>query len=73
MIPTAYTFTPGPIFSNALDGLPDEAGVGLIIEVGDLDAAAACVGMRGVRNDASVTVAPNIATGVILEFIRSPD
>jgi hypothetical protein len=52
-----------------LAGLPDEGGVGLVIEVTDLDSAAACVATRGVRSSTSVTVGPGVATGMILRFI----
>ena len=52
----------------ALDHLPAEGGVGLTLEVADLKAAAACVGALGARSAGTITVAPDAATGIILEL-----
>lgn len=52
----------------ALHRLPAEGGVGLTLEVADLETAAACVGALGTRGASSVTVPPDAATGLILEL-----
>ena len=52
----------------ALDHLPAEGGVGLTLEVADLDAAATCVGAVGRRGADTITVPADAATGVILEL-----
>ncbi|HLN10973.1 MAG TPA: VOC family protein [Xanthobacteraceae bacterium] len=53
----------------ALDQLPAEGGAGVTLEVADLDAAAACVGALGTRGTDTITVPPDAATGLVLEFV----
>ena len=54
-----------------LDTLPEQGGVGLTLEVGDLDAAAACIGPSGSRDASGITVPPSAATGVMLRLVRA--
>jgi hypothetical protein len=53
----------------AADSLPDQGGIALVLEVDDLDRAAACVGALGSRGAAGITVPATAATGVILELV----
>ncbi len=56
----------------AAENLPEQGGVALVIEVDDLDRAAACVGALGSRSATGIAVAASAATGVILELVPRP-
>jgi catechol 2,3-dioxygenase-like lactoylglutathione lyase family enzyme len=51
------------------DHLPAEGGVGLVLEVDDVAAAAAQIGAAGSRGADGITVPPDAATGVILQLV----
>jgi catechol 2,3-dioxygenase-like lactoylglutathione lyase family enzyme len=56
----------------AADSLPEQGGVALVLEVDDLDRAAACVGALGSRSATGIAVPASAATGVILEMVPRP-
>jgi hypothetical protein len=53
-----------------LDGVPERGGVGLVVVVDDLEAAAEAAESIGVQTGHGLIVAPGLATGVLLAFVE---